>query len=120
MTTSAAEESKVIAITEDTKSWKKNTKIINAKNITIIPNSRAEHSIYTYSTRVDTHFDIKDASFFNPIYTFAMVGDIIRVFRYNQDELAMYYEFIVTKVDKICKKVEVVALTEKNLKKKDK
>ena len=90
-------------------------KIINAKMITVIPNSRAEHCIYTYSTKVDKHFDIKDPEFFYPTYTFALVGDIFRVFRFEQETLCNYYEFIVTEVDKINKTVKVTTLFEKNL-----
>lgn len=93
------------------------TKIINAKAITIIPNSRAEHSVYTYSTKVDTHFDIKTKGFFNPAYTFLTVGDIIRIFRFEQEELATYYEFVATKVSERDKKVDVALLFEKNIKK---
>lgn len=92
-------------------------KIINAKLVTVIPNSRAEHSIYTYSTNIDTHFDIKDENFFNPLYTFIMVGDMLRIFRFEGTTLATYYEFIITEVDKIAKTVTAVSLLEKNLKK---
>ncbi len=92
-------------------------KIINAKLITIIPNSRAEHSIYTYSTNVDTHFDIKDPDFFNPTYTFAKVGDVIRIFRFEGNTLMAYYEFIITEVDSLLKKVKAVAIVDKNLQK---
>lgn len=92
-------------------------KIINAKLITVIPNSRAEHSIYTYSTNIDTHFDIKDKDFFNPTYTFAKVGDMIRVFRFEGTTLMNYYEFIILEVDKIAKTVKAVAIVDKNLQK---
>ena len=73
-------------VVEEKRALPKSKKIINAKNITVIPNSRKEHCIYTYSTSVDTHFDIKDPDFFNPTYTFIEVGDIIRVFRYEKKE----------------------------------
>ncbi len=90
-------------------------KIINAKLVTVIPNSRAEHSIYTYSTSADTHFDIKDPEFFNPLYTFILVGDTIRIFRYEETKLVNYYEYIITEVDKIAKTVKGVLVFEKNL-----
>lgn len=93
------------------------TKLVNAKLITIMPNSNAEHCIYTYGTKVDTHFDIKDPKFFNPLYTFFRVGDVLRVFRYEKEELVCYYEFICTNVDKLEKTVKLVSIIEKNLQK---
>lgn len=90
-------------------------KIINAKMVTVIPNSRAEHSIYTYSTDVDSHFDIKDPEFFNPTYTFAKAGDTFRVFRFENKELVTYYEFIIYNVDTINKKVIPALILEKNI-----
>lgn len=104
-------------VVEDKRALQASTKIINAKLITVIPNSRAEHSIYTYSTNVDTHFDIKDANFFNPTYTFAKVGDMIRVFRFEGEALIGYYEFIILEVDKIAKTVKAVAIVDRNLQK---
>lgn len=104
-------------VVEDKKAPCASKKIINAKEITIIPNSRKEHSIYTYSTHVDSHFDIKDPEFFNPTYTFAAVGDVFRIFRFEKKELINYYEFIITKVDTLTKEVKAVLLVEKNLKK---
>ena len=104
-------------VVKEEKALNASKKIINAKLITIIPNSRAEHSIYTYSTNVDTHFDIKDPDFFNPTYTFAKVGDIIRVFRFEGNTLMNYYEFIITEVDTLLKKVKAVVLFDKNLQK---
>ena len=104
-------------VVEEKRALNTSKKIINAKAITVIPNSRREHCIYTYSTDVDTHFDIKDPAFFNPTYTFATVGDVFRVFRFERKELVAYYEFIVTFVDTITKEVKVVTLVEKNLKK---
>ena len=91
------------------------TKVLNPAMITTIPNSRAEHCVYTYRTDVDKHFDIKRPGFFNPAYTFLTVGDIIRVFRFEQSVLIMYYEFVATKIDKITKQVEVALLFEKNV-----
>ena len=104
-------------VVEDKRALTASKKIINAKMVTVIPNSRAEHNIYTYSTKVDAHFDIKDPEFFHPVYTFAQVGDIFRVFRFEKDELINYYEFIIMNVDKINKKVKTAILVEKNLKK---
>lgn len=104
-------------VVEDKKALRASTKLINAKNVTIIPNSRAENSIYTYSTKVDSHFDIKNEAFYHPLYTFITVGDILRIFRYEQNDLAAYYELITVDVDKINKKVTMAVLTEKNLKK---
>ena len=104
-------------IVEDQRALSASKKVINAKLITIIPNSRAEHSIYTYSTNVDTHFDIKDPDFFNPTYTFAKVGDMIRIFRFEVNTLINYYEFIVLEVDKILKTVKAVAIVDRNLQK---
>ena len=104
-------------VLKEEKALNASKKIINAKLITIIPNSRAEHSIYTYSTNVDTHFDIKDPDFFNPTYTFAKVGDIIRIFRFEGNTLMNYYEFVITEVDTITKKVKAVLLFDKNLQK---
>ena len=104
-------------IVEDQRALSASKKVINAKLITIIPNSRAEHSIYTYSTNVDTHFDIKDPDFFNPTYTFAKVGDMIRIFRFEGNALINYYEFIVLEVDKILKTVKAVAIVDRNLQK---
>lgn len=103
-------------VVEEKRALSASTKIVNAKNMTVIPNSRAEHSIYTYSTNVDTHFDIKAPGFFNPTYTFATVGDTFRVFRFEQGELINYYEFIVVDVDRILKTVKVAVVVEKNLK----
>lgn len=103
-------------VVEEKRALTASTKIVNAKNMTVIPNSRAEHSIYTYSTSVDTHFDIKAPGFFNPTYTFATAGDIFRVFRFEKQELCNYYEFVVTSVDKIVKEVKVAVLVEKNVK----
>jgi hypothetical protein len=91
-------------------------KVMNVATLTIIPNSRAEHSVYTYSTKVDTYFDIKDPDFFNPGYTCLAVGDIIRIFKFDQEELTNYLEFIVTKVDKLLKTVSATVLFEKTLK----
>lgn len=93
------------------------TKIINAKMVTVIPNSRAEHCIYTYSTNVDTHFDIKDPAYFNPLYTFLAVGDTLRIFRFEKEDLVAYYEFICVEVDKLAKTVKMVSIFEKNLQK---
>lgn len=101
----------------DEKQVTASTKLINAKNVTIIPNSRAENCIYTYTTKVDTHYDIKNELFYNPLYTFVKTGDVLRIFKYEQDELSTYYEMIIMDVDKINKKVKVACLTEKNLKK---
>lgn len=104
-------------VIEDQRALPASKKVINAKMITIIPNSRAEHSIYTYSTNVDTHFDIKDPDFFNPTYTFIQVGDMIRIFRFEGNTLVGYYEFIILEVDKILKTVKAVAILDKNLQK---
>lgn len=104
-------------VVEETRSLLASKKIINAKNVTVIPNSRAEHNIYTYSTKVDTHFDIKDPDFFHPVYTFATVGDMFRIFRFEEKELVCYYEFIILDVDKINKQVKAVNILEKNLQK---
>lgn len=93
------------------------TKLINAKLISVIANSIADNCIYSYSTKVDTHFDIKDPKFFNPLYTFFKVGDTLRIFRYEKNDLVCYYEFICTQVDKIEKTVSLVSIFEKNLKK---
>lgn len=108
---------KKTTIVSDERALNASKKIINAKLVTVIPNSRAEHSIYTYSTNADTHFDIKDEAFFNPLYTFIMVGDMLRIFRFEGNTLTTYYEFIITDVDKIAKTVTAVSLLEKNLKK---
>lgn len=101
----------------DEKKVTASTKLINAKNVTIIPNSRAEHSIYTYSTKVDTYADIKSAAFYNPLYTFFAVGDILRIFKYDKDGLTTYYELVAVDVDKLNKKVTMAILVEKNVKK---
>ena len=106
-----------LTIVKDERALTASKKIINAKLVTVIPNSRAEHSIYTYSTKVDTHFDIKDEEFFNPLYTFIMVGDMLRIFRFESETLVTYYEFIIIEVDKIAKKVTAVSILEKNLRK---
>lgn len=92
-------------------------KIINSKLVTTIANSRDEHSIHTYSTNVDTHYDIKAPGFFNPLYTFVHAGDIVRVFRYENKKLNTYYEFIVYEVDTITKQVTMALLSEKNIQK---
>lgn len=113
----STEQEKKITVVNEEKALTASKKIINAKVVTVIPNSRAEHSIYTYSTNTDTHFDIKDEDFFNPLYTFIMVGDMLRIFRFENNTLMTYYEFIITDVDKIAKKVTAVPLIEKNLKK---
>lgn len=114
------EGGKMVQVVEEKRALSGSKKIINAKLVTVIPNSRAEHNIYTYSTKVDTHFDIKDPVFFYPTYTFATVGDIFRVFRFEKEELINYYEFIVTNVDKMEKTVKTVVLVEKNLQKASK
>lgn len=106
-----------VQVVEEKRALAASKKLINAKLITVIPNSRAEHCIYTYSTNVDSHFDIKDADFFNPCYTFAQVGDIFRIFRFEHGELCTYYEFVVMKADKINKQVKMATLFEKNLQK---
>ena len=118
-TASETKETKetTVTVVKDERALTASKKIINAKLVTVIPNSRAEHSIYTYSTNVDTHFDIKDGDFFNPLYTFIMVGDMLRIFRFESDTLTTYYEFIITDVDKIAKKVTAVSILEKNLQK---
>lgn len=113
----STEQNKKITVVEEERALTASTKIINAKLVTVIPNSRAEHSIYTYSTNIDTHFDIKDENFFNPLYTFIMVGDMLRIFRYEGDKLVTYYEFIITDVDKIAKTVTATSILEKNLQK---
>ena len=105
------------AVVEETRALPASKKIINIAYLTIIPNSQAEHSIYTYAAKIETHFDIKDPMFFNPGYTCLKVGDIVRIFRYEKEEIVNYYEFLVTKVDKINKKVQTVLLLEKNIKK---
>ena len=103
-------------IVEETKTSLASKKIINAKLVTVIANSRAEHCIYTYHATAESYFDIKDPAFFNPLYTFVLVGDIIRVFQYEGEEkLARYIEFVTTEVDKIAKTVKAVLLFEKNL-----
>lgn len=104
-------------VVEEKRALPASKKVINIATLTIIPNSQAEHSIYTYSTKIDTHFDIKDPDFFNPGYTCLRVGDVVRVFRFEKEELISYYEFIVSFVDKINKKVKAVAIVEKNIKK---
>lgn len=113
----STEQEKKVTVVKDERALTASKKIINAKVITVIPNSRAEHSIYTYSTDIDTHFDIKDEDFFNPLYTFIMVGDMIRIFRFENSKLVTYYEFIITNVDKVTKKVTAVSILEKNLQK---
>ena len=110
-------EQKKITVVEEERALPASKKIINAKLVTVIPNSRAEHCIYTYSTKADSHFDIKDKDFFNPLYTFITVGDILRIFRFEGETLVTYYEFIITNVDKIAKTVTAVSLFEKNLQK---
>ena len=102
-------------IVEETKTSLASKKIINAKLVTVIANSRAEHCIYTYHATAESYFDIKDPAFFNPLYTFILVGDMIRVFQYEGEKLARYIEFIITEVDKIGKTVKAVLLFEKNL-----
>jgi len=102
-------------IVEENKTPLASKKIINAKMVTVIANSRAEHCIYTYSTNADTYFDIKDPAFFNPLYTFVLVGDIIRIFQYEENKLVRYIEYVFTEVDKIAKTVKAVLLFEKNL-----
>jgi hypothetical protein len=93
------------------------TKLINAKLISTIPSTSADHCIYNYGTKVDSHFDIKDPKFFHPLYTFIRVGDMLRIFRYEKEELICYYEFICTAVDKIEKTVQMVSIVEKNVQK---
>lgn len=105
-------------VVEEERALPASKKIINAKLVTVIADSRAGHSIYTYSTKVDTHFDIKDPGFFNPVYTFAMVGDMFRVFRFDNKDLINYYEFIVVEVDKIAKKVKMALINEVNVQNK--
>ncbi len=93
------------------------TKLINAKLISTIPSTSADHCIYNYGAKAETHFDIKEPTFFNPLYTFFKVGDTLRIFRYEKDELVCFYEFICTKVDKTAKTVQMVSVIEKNLQK---
>ena len=104
-------------VVEEKRALPASKKIINIAYLTIIPNSQAEHSIYTYAAKVETHFDIKDPDFFNPAYTCLKQGDVVRIFRYEKTDIVNYYEFLITKVDKIAKKVQAVILTEKNIKK---
>lgn len=104
-------------IVEETRALPASKKVININRMTIIPNSQAEFCIYSYRAEVETHFDLKDEAFFNPAYTCLRIGDIVRIFRFEKQILANYYEFIVTNVDKINKKVETITLVEKNIKK---
>lgn len=105
-------------VVEEKRALPASKKVININRMTIIPNSQAEFSIYTYKADIETHFDLKDEDFFNPAYTVLRVGDMVRVFRFEKGSLTNFYEFIVTEVDKTIKKVKVFSLTEKNLVKK--
>lgn len=108
MTTTVVEEKRALPASK---------KVINVAYLTIIPNSQAEHSIYTYAAKIETHFDIKDPTFFNPGWTCFKQGDVVRIFRYEKNEIVNYYEFLITNVDKLNKKVQTVVLVEKNIKK---
>lgn len=102
-------------VVEEKRALPASKKVININRLTIIPNSHAEFSIYSYKADIETYFDIKDEMFFNPAHTCLAVGDLVRVFRYEKKELVGYYEFIVTAVDKINKQVKTVLIFEKKL-----
>lgn len=105
-------------VVEEKRALPASKKVININRMTIIPNSQAEFSIYTYKADIETHFDLKDEDFFNPAYTVLRVGDTVRIFRFEKGNLANLYEFVVVGVDKITKKVKTTLIMEKNLTKK--
>ena len=92
-------------------------RVLNIKHLTTIPNSTAQHSIFTYTTSIDTVSDIKRKGFFDPAYSFIGVGDTIRVFQYSCQQLVKYYEFIVMDVDKLNRLVKVAITAERSLEK---
>lgn len=92
-------------------------RVLNVRNVTTIPNSIAEHNIYTYSTDCDDTADIKAPGFFNPATGFLTVGDIVRVFQFEKKKLVKFYEFVVMEIDHNNNKVKTAIITEKNLEK---
>lgn len=91
----------------------------NTKQFTTIPNSLAEFSIYTYKSETEELDDIVRAGFFNTAYSFLSAGDMIRVFKLDDDKnITHYIEYIVLAVDKINKQVEVSTVTLVNLTKR--
>ena len=91
--------------------------VLNISNVSTIANSNADHSIYTYSTNVDTNEDLKRPGFFNPAFSFLTMGDTVRVFQFESKKLIKYYEFIVMSVDLDNRIVKAAIVTEKNLEK---
>lgn len=89
--------------------------VVNVSNVSTIANSNENHSIYTYSTNIDTSEDLKRPGFFNPAFRFLTKGDTVRVFQFEGEALTKYYEFIVMNIDSDNRVVTVAIITEKNL-----
>lgn len=91
----------------------------NTKQFTTIPNSTAEFCVYTYKAETETFDDIVATGFFNTAFSFLNVGDIIRVFLFDDDkQLTHYFIYAVTTVDRIEKIVNVATVSITNLTKK--
>lgn len=93
--------------------------VANPKNFTTIPNSNSEFCIYTYKADYETYTQITRPGFFNSAALFLNMGDVIRVFRLdNEKRLTHYLEYVVMHVDKINRKVTVAGISNNNLEKK--
>jgi len=88
-----------------TKAQPESRNVVNTNLMTTISNSAGEFNIYTYAAKNDSASDLRNPRFFDPAYTFLVVGDTIRVFGHEHGELSKYYEFIVMKIDKDNRKV---------------
>lgn len=86
--------------------------VMNLTKLSTIANSIGEFSIYTYKADFERTEDFKRAGFFNSGVNIFLPGDTIRVFQYTNRELAKYYEFIVTDVQKSVNKVSVAIIRE--------
>lgn len=74
-------------------------KIINAAKISCIPNSRDEFNVYSYKAKAEDLADFRQDGYFNPACYFMKSGDVLRIFKYDEDDsLVAYLEFLATKV----------------------
>lgn len=93
--------------------------VANPKNFTTIPNSSSEFCVFTYKAEHEAYTQILRPGFFNSAALFVNVGDMIRVFRFDETKkLTHFLEFIVMDTDKINRTVTVAAVSNNNLEKK--
>jgi len=93
--------------------------LINTAKVTTIANSRGEFNIFTYPAYSESVDDVKESGFLNNAYSFVNSGDILRVFKYDQEsKLIAYLEFLIIEVSQKDKIVESKLITEVLLDKK--